>query len=154
MIDTRYPKNFRVRDSKEVAQSPKTLWCYCRFKETRLLYKSIPFILKRSIPNPYHQQKVHSVLIKCLFIIILGYRIPKGAVILGNIWHMLHDSEIWKEPNTFKPERFLDEDGKVDRKADVMVPFGIGNYTHQDSYGFLYGLYYNRVPPEWVPNLV
>ena len=70
---------------------------------------------------------------------ILGYRIPKGAVILGNIWHMLHDSEIWKEPNTFKPERFLDDNGKVDRKADVMLPFGIGNYTHQDSDGFLYG---------------
>ncbi|XP_072051610.1 cytochrome P450 2U1-like [Amphiura filiformis] len=58
--------------------------------------------------------------------IIHGYRIPKGAVVMSNIWHMLHDSEVWDDPYEFIPERFLDEDGKLDNKADVMVPFGIG----------------------------
>ncbi|KAF2635053.1 cytochrome P450 [Massarina eburnea CBS 473.64] len=37
-----------------------------------------------------------------------GYRIPKGAIILPNIWHFTHDPAVYPEPMTFRPERFLD----------------------------------------------
>ena len=39
---------------------------------------------------------------------------------------MLHNSEVWKDPYEFKPERFLDKDGNLNPRSDVMVPFGIG----------------------------
>ncbi len=38
------------------------------------------------------------------------------------------DATKWNEPNTFQPERFLDNDGKLDLKKDHSVPFGAGNY--------------------------
>lgn len=36
-----------------------------------------------------------------------GWRIPKGSVILPNVWTMLHDEGTYKDPFTFRPERFL-----------------------------------------------
>lgn len=37
----------------------------------------------------------------------MGYRIPKGAVIVTNIWAYTHDPAVYPEPLLFKPERFL-----------------------------------------------
>lgn len=38
------------------------------------------------------------------------------------------DTKTWQEPDKFKPERFLDENGEFDRKLDKSLPFGAGNY--------------------------
>jgi len=59
-----------------------------------------------------------------------GYRIPKGSIVIPNVWHvsesllpqtilinlraMLHDEDVYPDPFTFKPERFLTKDGKID----------------------------------------
>ncbi|PFH47240.1 hypothetical protein AMATHDRAFT_6963 [Amanita thiersii Skay4041] len=40
-----------------------------------------------------------------------GYHIPKGTIVLGNAWAILHDPEIYPDPYVFKAERFL-KDGK------------------------------------------
>ncbi|KAG9125249.1 hypothetical protein FRC07_008412 [Ceratobasidium sp. 392] len=37
-----------------------------------------------------------------------GYRIPKGAIVFGNVWAMTRDENIYKDPDTFDPDRFLD----------------------------------------------
>ena len=37
----------------------------------------------------------------------------------------MRDPEYWPEPETFKPERFLDDSGKV-IKEERFVPFGVG----------------------------
>ncbi|KAI9454933.1 cytochrome P450 [Russula earlei] len=37
-----------------------------------------------------------------------GHFIPKGATILANAWAVLHDPELYPDPETFNPERFLD----------------------------------------------
>ncbi|KAL3870439.1 hypothetical protein ACJMK2_038507 [Sinanodonta woodiana] len=42
-----------------------------------------------------------------------GYTIPKHATILINIWTIHHDPAIWGDPWTFRPERFLDENGEL-----------------------------------------
>ncbi|THU91607.1 cytochrome P450, partial [Dendrothele bispora CBS 962.96] len=44
-----------------------------------------------------------------------GYFIPKGTMVFGNLWALLREEEIYG-PNVdeFIPERFLDQDGKVD----------------------------------------
>ncbi|KAI0739060.1 cytochrome P450 [Daedaleopsis nitida] len=36
-----------------------------------------------------------------------GYLIPKGSVILPNVWAMSRDPEAYPEPEEFRPERFL-----------------------------------------------
>ncbi|CAE6385703.1 unnamed protein product [Rhizoctonia solani] len=36
------------------------------------------------------------------------YFIPKGAVVISNIWAMCHDDSIYHEPEKFDPDRFLD----------------------------------------------
>jgi len=56
-----------------------------------------------------------------------GYYIPKGTVVIGSGWSILHDPNIFKKPMEFQPERYL-KDGKLN--PDVMdqdsVVFGYG----------------------------
>ncbi|PPQ96376.1 hypothetical protein CVT26_004978 [Gymnopilus dilepis] len=57
-----------------------------------------------------------------------GYCIPKGAWVIANSWAMLQDPEAYPDPSTFRPERFLTEDGRLN--PDVRDPrfmvFGFG----------------------------
>ena len=56
-----------------------------------------------------------------------GYSIPKGTTVLTNLWSLHHDPEIWDDPDAFRPERFLDEEGNfVPPKADRFLPFSAG----------------------------
>lgn len=36
-----------------------------------------------------------------------GYFIPKGTVVLGNAWAVQHDPEAYESPESFDPDRFL-----------------------------------------------
>ncbi|XP_042871724.1 cytochrome P450 2L1-like [Penaeus japonicus] len=55
-----------------------------------------------------------------------GYFIPKGSWIFGcaGICHV--DSRYWDEPQEFRPERFLDQEGKVKIPKEGLMPFGSG----------------------------
>jgi len=56
-----------------------------------------------------------------------GYRIPAGSIVIGNTWAIMHDEEIYPDPYSFKPERFL-LNGKLNpavRDPDVAA-FGYG----------------------------
>ncbi|KAG9093309.1 hypothetical protein FS749_014628 [Ceratobasidium sp. UAMH 11750] len=37
-----------------------------------------------------------------------GYRIPKGAIVIGNVWAMSRNEQVYPEPETFTPDRFSD----------------------------------------------
>ncbi|RXW12655.1 hypothetical protein EST38_g13199 [Candolleomyces aberdarensis] len=44
-----------------------------------------------------------------------GYRLPAGAIIVPNAWAMLHDENVYPDPFTFNPDRFINsETGQVD----------------------------------------
>lgn len=55
-----------------------------------------------------------------------GYMIPKGTQIVINAWAIGRDPSIWEDPDSFNPERFLDQ--KIDFKGQdyELLPFGSG----------------------------
>lgn len=55
-----------------------------------------------------------------------GYFIPAGTVMVAGHYAMHVDKELWGDPENFRPERFLNGDGKVDLKKDITMPFGAG----------------------------
>lgn len=57
-----------------------------------------------------------------------GYFIPKDTCVFINQWQINHDPEVWKDPSSFNPDRFLSADGTEVNKLEgekVMV-FGMG----------------------------
>ncbi|KAL4714130.1 hypothetical protein ACJJTC_008484 [Scirpophaga incertulas] len=54
-----------------------------------------------------------------------GYKIPAGSQVvpLINCVHM--DPNLWDDPKTFNPSRFIDENGKI-RRPEYFMPFGVG----------------------------
>ncbi|XP_030046653.1 cytochrome P450 2U1-like [Microcaecilia unicolor] len=54
-----------------------------------------------------------------------GYTIPKGSIIIANLWSVHRDPNIWEKPDDFNPNRFLDAAGQI-LKTEAFIPFGIG----------------------------
>ena len=59
---------------------------------------------------------------------IAGYHIPKGTFVAIHMDKLHHDEREWPEPEKFKPERFLDSDGKFAgwTKVHGFLPFSVG----------------------------
>ncbi|XP_071527929.1 cytochrome P450 2J4-like [Panulirus ornatus] len=57
--------------------------------------------------------------------IMAGYYIPKGTVLLPNLSDAMRDPELWRNPQEFDPENFLNEDGSY-RKNEAFLPYGAG----------------------------
>ncbi|XP_067683347.1 steroid 17-alpha-hydroxylase/17,20 lyase-like [Haliotis asinina] len=55
-----------------------------------------------------------------------GYDVPKGTMVFINHDALHFDPDQWEDVNTFKPERFLDSDGKMGPKPDSWLPFSAG----------------------------
>ncbi|KAK4318676.1 hypothetical protein Pmani_010304 [Petrolisthes manimaculis] len=55
-----------------------------------------------------------------------GYVIPKGAILNSSNIIIHHSSRYWDEPHLFKPERWLDNNGKFNTKKEGFMPFSIG----------------------------
>ncbi|KAG1795476.1 cytochrome P450 [Suillus plorans] len=55
-----------------------------------------------------------------------GYYIPKGSLIIINVWSMLNDPQTHANPSEFNPERFLAKDGKEPERDPRTVCFGFG----------------------------
>ncbi|KAL9658055.1 hypothetical protein ABK040_012293 [Willaertia magna] len=84
------------------------------FKETLRLYPVAPCIVR---------ELAKSIQWK-------GQTIPKGATCIY-AWVLSHkDPKYWEDPEEFKPERFLDDNGRVYNPVKnpfVYSPFGVGN---------------------------
>ncbi|KAL1681124.1 cytochrome P450 [Schizophyllum commune] len=52
-----------------------------------------------------------------------GYLIPKGAIIISNLWAIARDEVVYPEPYTFKPERYL---GDNPQRSPQDWVFGFG----------------------------
>ncbi|MBA0872690.1 hypothetical protein Goshw_018717, partial [Gossypium schwendimanii] len=52
--------------------------------------------------------------------------IPAGTTAMVNMWAITHDPSIWKDPWTFRPERFIKEDVSIMGSDLRLAPFGSG----------------------------
>ncbi|KAI4306289.1 hypothetical protein L6164_029578 [Bauhinia variegata] len=57
-----------------------------------------------------------------------GYDIPAESKILVNAWWLANNPANWKKPEEFRPERFLEEESKVEANGNDFryLPFGVG----------------------------
>ncbi|XP_059636835.1 cytochrome P450 CYP73A100-like [Cornus florida] len=60
-----------------------------------------------------------------------GYTIPKESKVVVNAWWLANNPAWWKNPNKFRPERFLEEESGMEAVAGGKVdfrylPFGVG----------------------------
>ncbi|NWX30571.1 CP1A4 protein, partial [Notiomystis cincta] len=60
--------------------------------------------------------------------VLNGYYIPKDTCVFINQWQVNHDETLWKEPSSFKPERFLTAAGtELSRpESEKVLTFGLG----------------------------
>lgn len=80
-------------------------------KETFRLHPAVPFLVPRKVDSDVQ---------------ILGFTVPKNAQVLVNVCAIGRDSEIWENPNSFEPERFLGSEIDVKGRDFELIPFGAG----------------------------
>ncbi|CAN7987079.1 unnamed protein product, partial [Ixodes pacificus] len=72
-------------------------------------------------------------------IILGGFIIPKGTVVLPNTRGIKRNPDLWKRPDDFDPTRFLTPDGtELIKKPEYQIPFSFGKQTV--SLRFILGL--------------
>ncbi|XP_022525825.2 vitamin D 25-hydroxylase [Astyanax mexicanus] len=86
---------------------------------------------------PYVEAVLHEVLRFCNIVplgifratsqdtVVRGYTIPRGTMVITNLYSVHFDEKYWREPGVFCPERFLDNNGNFMRQ-DAFVPFSVG----------------------------
>ncbi|KAL9239176.1 hypothetical protein vseg_013521 [Gypsophila vaccaria] len=89
----------------------KMVYLKAVIKETLRLYPPIPLLVPR--------ESTHDVKIN-------GFDIAAGTRVITNAWAIHRDPLTWEEPNTFRPERFLDSPIDFKGQDFELIPFGFG----------------------------
>lgn len=56
---------------------------------------------------------------------IAGFKIKQDLMVVSNIWAVHNNKEIWGDPENFRPERFIDENGEFKGNENLLA-FSIG----------------------------
>uniref|UniRef100_A0A452R4R1 Cytochrome P450 family 2 subfamily S member 1 n=1 Tax=Ursus americanus TaxID=9643 RepID=A0A452R4R1_URSAM len=51
-----------------------------------------------------------------------GYTLPQGTEVFPLLGSVLHDPEVFKQPEEFNPDRFLDADGRFQNPTSLFPP--------------------------------
>lgn len=58
---------------------------------------------------------------------LCGYKIPKDTVVICNLFSAHRDRSVFPNPNKFDPERYLNEDGSLNKTmVETVIPYGLG----------------------------
>lgn len=57
---------------------------------------------------------------------LMGYSVSKHTPIITSLYALHSDENVWKDPENFRPERFLGANGKLCLSLDKSLPFGAG----------------------------
>ncbi|XP_019174307.1 PREDICTED: isoflavone 2'-hydroxylase-like [Ipomoea nil] len=93
----------------EESDLPKLPYLHGIINETLRMYPAAPVL----VPHESSEDCV-----------IEGFRVPKGTMVLANLWAIQNDPKLWEEPEKFMPERFLEMEGQ--RDGFKLMPFGYG----------------------------
>ena len=63
---------------------------------------------------------------KSIYFQFSGFKVPKDTVVFINNHTMSMSEELWNEPNTYKPDRFLDDETEEFFKPHHFQPFSMG----------------------------
>uniref|UniRef100_A0A5B7BQW6 Uncharacterized protein n=1 Tax=Davidia involucrata TaxID=16924 RepID=A0A5B7BQW6_DAVIN len=80
-------------------------------KETLRLHPPLPLLVPREASED---------------VIIMGYDIAAGTMIMINAWAIARDPVSWDEPDEFRPERFLNSSVDFRGHDFQLIPFGAG----------------------------
>ena len=58
---------------------------------------------------------------------VAGYTVPKDAFVIPNIYSCHRDHDLWGDPDNFRPERWIGEDGKL-QSFPAFITFGVGKW--------------------------
>eukprot|EP00062_Callorhinchus_milii_P003644 gi/632941764/ref/XP_007886041.1/ PREDICTED: LOW QUALITY PROTEIN: vitamin D 25-hydroxylase [Callorhinchus milii] len=93
---------------------------------------------------------------------VRGYSIPKGTMVITNLYSVHFDEKYWSNPEIFCPERFLDSNGQFVKK-EAFVPFSLGRrhclgeqLARIELFLFFTALlqrFHLHFPPGTIPNL-
>ncbi|KAL0937773.1 Fumitremorgin C synthase 4 [Colletotrichum truncatum] len=64
-----------------------------------------------------------------------GYNIPANTTILMNIWAISHDPDEYEDPDSFQPERFLENPWGI-RRNDEKLQDAAADQSRRTTYGF------------------
>ncbi|GJN24134.1 hypothetical protein PR202_gb11856 [Eleusine coracana subsp. coracana] len=102
---------FMGKDKLEEEDITKLSYLPLVIKETLRLHPPVPVLIPRICREACQ---------------ITGYDIPKGCMVMVNVWAIGRDNKYWDDPSMFKPERF--ENNNIDFKGTNFeyIPFGAG----------------------------
>lgn len=80
-------------------------------KETFRMHPPVPFLIPRS------------ALQDCK---IMSYDVPKDSIVIINAYAIGRDPNVWEDPSSFKPERFLENGIDLKGTNYELLPFGSG----------------------------
>ncbi|KAL6337364.1 hypothetical protein AAG906_036678 [Vitis piasezkii] len=95
----------------EESDIDQLLYLQAVVKETLRLHPPIPLLLPRNALQDTN---------------FMGYFVPKNTQVFVNAWAIGRDPDAWKEPLSFKPERFLGSNLDYKGQNFEFIPFGSG----------------------------
>ena len=54
----------------------------------------------------------------------------QGAILTSTVTAIHYDGRYWDQPEEFRPERWLDENGKFSMAKEGFLPFGVGKFIY------------------------